>query len=82
MKPTILAETFFYPITSLPLSITSLDSRLYHEDKAGFRNNIMKISNSVFCCFPPNAKWIYDSMTTMRGPRPQKAYLDKCMELL
>ena len=55
-KPTDLHEAFSYPITSLPLSIASPDSNLHQSDKAGFRNYIMKSSNSVSSSFPQNAK--------------------------
>ena len=51
-KPTDSHEAFSYPILSLPLSITSPDSGLYQSDKAGFKNYIMKSSNSLFSYFP------------------------------
>ena len=55
-KPTDLHEAFSYPITSLPLSIASPASSLYQFDRAGFRNYVMKSSNSVSSSFLQNAK--------------------------
>ena len=81
-KPTNLQEAFSYPITSLPLSIAFPDSSLYQGDKAGFRNFIMKNSNSVSCCFPTNSKWIYDGMAVMRAIKPRKTYFEWCVEIL
>ena len=57
-----LHEAFSYPITSLPLSIASPDSSLSQPDKAGFRNFIMKSSNSISSYFAQAAKWIIDGM--------------------
>ena len=56
-KPADLHEAFSYPVTSLSLSIACPDYSLYQSDKAGFRNYIMKLANSISFSFLQIAKW-------------------------
>ena len=74
-KPNNLKEIFYYPNTEFSLSIPSPSSSLYQADKASFKIYIMKISNSVSCCFPPNVEWLYSSMAAMRVLMPRETIL-------
>ena len=56
-KPADLHEAFSYPVTSLSLSIACPDYSLYQSDKAGFRNYIMTLANSISFSFLQIAKW-------------------------
>ena len=73
-KAASIEEAFAFPITTIPLSLTTPDGALRQGDKAVLRNFMIKESNSLVKTPPENGRWIIDGMALFRSMKPKETY--------
>ena len=73
-KSAVYAKRFGFPNTSLSLSGAETSGTLRQAPKYFFRNDIMANAKAVESTHPQNARWIVDTMATVRIVKPKKIY--------
>jgi len=73
-KSVTLEVAFEFPITSVPLSISTPDGELRQSEKASLRIYIIQVSDSLVTEAPGNAAWFVDGMALVRCVKPRKTY--------
>ena len=71
-----------YPITSLPLSVASLDGDLRPSEKAFLRNYLIVQSSATSMSISKKASWLVDGMATVQALKPKKRYGELIESLL
>ena len=67
-------EAFQYPITSVPLSIETLDEDLHQSEKASLRNFLINNSNATTNCIPEKVSWLIDGLDTVKSLKSKETY--------
>ena len=65
-KALTLNEAFQYPITSVPLSIATLDGDLRQSEKASLTNFLINNANATNC-IPEKASWLIDGLAAVQS---------------
>ena len=85
-KTTSLLEAHSYPLTSVPLALTSPDEDLRQGSKAALRNYLISGSNALSSVPVQKAKWIVDGMSVIRSMQSRhtrgefcQAFVEACM---
>ena len=73
-KALTLEEAFKYPITSLPLSIATVEGDLRQSDKASFRNFLIQTASASTTQVPKNASWLVDGMAAVQSLKSKETY--------
>ena len=73
-KALTLDEAFQYPITSVPLSIATLDGDLRQSEKAFLRNFFIKNSNATTKCIPEKAPRLIDDLANIQSLKSKDSY--------
>ena len=67
-------EAFQYPITSVPLSIETLDEDLHQSEKASLRNFLINNSNATTNCIPEKVSWLIDGLAAAKSLKSKETY--------
>ena len=81
-KAVSLKEAFSFPITSVPLSISTPEGNLRQSEKASFRNFLISKCDGPFSIPPKNAAWFVDGLAAVRTLKPKKTYREWLKNLL
>ena len=73
-KALTLDEAFQYPITSFPLSVTTLDGDLHQSEKASLRHFFINNSNATTNCKPQKASWFTDGLAAGQSLKSKDIY--------
>ena len=81
-KSLSMDEAFKYPITTVPLSLATIEFSLRQSDKATFRNLLLEESQCVAEVPPKNCAWFVDGMAIVRSLKPKTTYKEYIDALL
>ena len=81
-KSVSLKEAFSFPITAVPLSISTPEGNLRQSEKASFRNFFISKCDGPFSIPPKNAAWFVDGLAAVRTLKPKKTYREWLKNLL
>ena len=73
-KALTIEEAFHYPITSIPLSIATLEGDLRQSEKASFRNFLINNSNAATNSIPKRATWLIDGLAAIQSLKSKETY--------
>ena len=73
-KASTLNEAFQYPVTSVPLSIATLDRDLLQSEEASLRYFLFSNSNATTKCMTENVSWLIDSLAAVQSLKFKNKY--------